>query len=279
MTSVDQGGWINRKRRLLLPDGRLMGFVDSGGEGQVLLLLHGYSDTSRSFSLLEPWLSAYRLIIPDLPGHGASAAGSGLAVADFADDVAALLLALDIECCIVVGHSMGAMIGMQLHALLVEKIKGLVLISGTLRPVFPQGDVVTKGIMGLSDPIDPADPFFNLWHACPHPVDDAFLKYASDEAAAISAVIWQGILHEFSRLDLRDIAKRISAPVLCIAGSADALFDAEHQRALLKALTEPQSVLLDGFGHNPHWEDPSQVALCIERFAQTVIVKRSIADA
>jgi pimeloyl-ACP methyl ester carboxylesterase len=267
VTSVDQRGWTNRKRRLILSDGRPMAFVDSGGPGKVLLLLHGYSDSSRSFSLLEPWLSAYRLVIPDLPGHGASAAGGGLAVTDFADDVSALLVALDIERCIVVGHSMGAMIGMALCDLFPKKIEGLVLISGTVRPFFPEGDVVTKGIMELSDPIDPADPFFNLWHACPHPVDDTFLTFASEEAAAMPAAIWQGILHEFSGLDLTVIAERISAPILCIAGSADTLFDAHHQRALLKALAEPQSVLLDGFGHNPHWEDPSQVAQYIDRFA------------
>ncbi|WP_315855903.1 alpha/beta hydrolase [Rhizobium leguminosarum] len=279
MTSVDQGGWTNRKRRLFLPDGRPMAFVDSGGQGPVLLLLHGYSDSSRSFSLLEPHLEGYRLVIPDLPGHGASAADDGLTVADFADDVAAFLAALSIDRCIVVGHSMGAMIGMELSALLGRKIKALVSISGALRPAFPQGDIVTEAVMGFSDPIDPTDPFFNLWHACPHPVDTTFLTFLRHEAAAIPSTIWQGILREFTSLDLTDTAKSISTPVLCIAGSADTLFHARYRNDLTSALSQPQIVLLEGFGHNPHWENPSHVALCIERFARTGTVESSIGDA
>ncbi len=271
MTAVDQGGWTNRKHILSLPDGRPIAFFDSGGPGPVLLLLHGYSDSSRSFSLLEPWLSAYRLVMPDLPGHGGSAAGSGLAVDDFADDVIALAGALGIGQCIVVGHSMGAMIGMTLAVRMPEAIGALVLISGTLRPVFPKGDPVTKGILGLRDPISPADPFFDLWHAGSHPVDRLFLDLLSREAAAIPSSVWKGILGEFSRLDLTRTASRISVPVLCVAGSEDTLFDADHRLALATAFHDGKTVLLDGFGHNPHWENPSLVALHIERFLQGIL--------
>ena len=279
MKLIVQQGWEGRKRSLRLPNGRLVAFVDSGGQGPVLLLLHGYSDTSRSFSLLEPHLIGYRLIIPDLPGHGASAAGDGLAVGDFADDIAALLVTLGIDRGCVVGHSMGAMVGMEISARLGKRIKAFVSISGALRPAFPQGSVVTEAIMGFSDPIDPADPFFKLWHACPHPVDGEFLNFLSQEAAAIPATIWQGILEEFSTLDLTDIAKRISVPMLCIAGSADTIFDADQRHVLQEALTQPEIVLLEGVGHNPHWEMPSHVALCIERFVETAGLERRIRDA
>ncbi|UWU17446.1 alpha/beta hydrolase (plasmid) [Rhizobium sullae] len=278
MTTVEQGGWTNRKRLLFLPDGPPMAFIDSGGPGPVLLLLHGYSDSSRSFSLLEPWLSAYRLVVPDLPGHGASAVGSGLAVSDFADDVAALVGALGIDRCIVVGHSMGAMIGMTLTDLLPEMVGALVMISGTLRPTFPKDDLVTEGILSLSDPINPADPLFDLWHAGPYPIDRTFLDPVSREAAAIPSSIWKGILGEFSRLDMTRTASRISVPVLCIAGSEDMLFDAGHRLALASALPDAKSVLMDGFGHNPHWEDPEQVALHVERFLQGVLVAERTFD-
>jgi len=267
---VDQAGWAGRKHMLHLPDGRPMTFIDSGGPGPILLMLHGYSDTSRSFSLLEPQLAGYRLIMPDLPGHGGSVAGSGLTVGDFAEDVAALVEVLGIRRCAVIGHSMGAMIGMVLCGLLPPKIEALVLISGTLRPAFSQESPVSEGIRRLSDPIDPADPFFDLWHAGPHPVDRGFLRFLSCEAAAIPSRIWQGILHSFSTLDLTQTASRISVPVLCIGGSEDTLFDADHRLALASALPDAETILLDGFGHNPHWEDPLQVAFHLERFLRSV---------
>lgn len=91
------------------------------------------------------------------------------------------------------------------------------------------------------------------------------------QAAAIPSSIWKGILGGFSRLDVTQTASRISVPVLCLAGSEDTLFGADHRLALASALSDVKSVLMDGFGHNPHWEDPSQVALHVERFLQGVL--------
>ncbi|CAN7712176.1 alpha/beta hydrolase [Rhizobium rhizogenes] len=91
------------------------------------------------------------------------------------------------------------------------------------------------------------------------------------QAAAIPSSIWKGILGGFSRLDVTQTASRISVPVLCLAGSEDTLFGADHRLALASALSDVKSVLMGGFGHNPHWEDPSQVALHVERFLQGVL--------
>ncbi|MGO4570083.1 alpha/beta fold hydrolase [Rhizobium sp. 2YAF20] len=266
MTSnVDQDGWTARKHILRLTDGRSLAYIDTGGSGPALLLLHGYSDSSRSFSLLEPWLCGHHLVIPDLPGHGGSGIGAGMAVADFTDDIVALMAALSVERFAVIGHSMGAMIGIDLAARLPE-VAALVTISGTLRPAFPRGDPVTHRILGLCDPIDPGDPFFDLWHACPHAVDPCFLDAVSREAAAIPTAIWHGILACFSTLDLTETAVQIRVPVLCIGGSEDALFDASHRLALEEALSKGQSVLMKGFGHNPHWEDSEKVSVVLRDF-------------
>ncbi|RUM15611.1 alpha/beta hydrolase [Rhizobium fabae] len=266
MSVVDQNGWTARKRMLPLTEGQSLAYIDTGGSGPTLLLLHGYSDSSRSFSLLEPWLCGYRLIIPDLPGHGGSVVGAGMTVADFTDAIVALMAALSVERFAVIGHSMGAMIGIDLTARLPDVVVALVTISGTVRPAFPQRDPVTDGILGLCDPIDPGDPFFDLWHACPHPVDPSFLAPISREAAAISAEIWHGILACFSTLDLTEAAAQVRMPVLCIGGSEDALFDAGHRLALEDALSKAQSVLMEGFGHNPHWEDPEKVSVVLRDF-------------
>jgi pimeloyl-ACP methyl ester carboxylesterase len=266
MGIVGQDRWTARKQMTRLTDGRALAYIDTGGLGPTLLLLHGYSDSSRSFSLLEPWLGGYRLVIPDLPGHGGSVVGPSMTVADFTDDIVALMTALSVERFIVIGHSMGAMIGIDIAARLPDIVAALVTISGTVRPAFPLRDPVTDGILGLCDPIDPGDPFFGRWHACPHLVDPCFLAAISHEAATIPAEIWHGILSGFSTLDLRDVAAKVKVPVLCIAGSEDALFDAGHRLALEGALSKAQSILMDGFGHNPHWEDSEKVSVILRDF-------------
>ena len=50
-------------------------FWDRAGKGEPLLLLHGIGSTHDDFSALRPRLDAeYRVLAPDLPGHGHSPA-------------------------------------------------------------------------------------------------------------------------------------------------------------------------------------------------------------
>ena len=266
MTAVDLEGWAGRKHVMHLPDGRRLAYVDSGGPGPALLLLHGYTDSSRSFSLMIPRLGGYRLVIPDMPGHGGSAPSEGLRVSDFATDVRALVQALGFERFAIVGHSMGAMIGIDLAARFQNELTSLVTISGTLRPQFPPDSSISREIETLTDPIDPADSFFDDWHACRRAVDAVFLTRMRSEAAAIPAYIWHGILRGFADTDLTHIARQVACPALCIGGSDDALFDAGHRRALADAFENAESIVLEGHGHNPHWEEPAKVAALIVAF-------------
>lgn len=70
---IDQAGWVARKQSVYLPNGIDLAYVELGDpQGEPLLLLHGFTDTSRSWTELAPHLERYRVLIPDLRGHGAS---------------------------------------------------------------------------------------------------------------------------------------------------------------------------------------------------------------
>ncbi|MFT3998591.1 MAG: alpha/beta hydrolase [Rhizobium sp.] len=270
MQHIAQDSWNGRKSRIRLPDGRMSAFIDNGGAGPTLLLLHGYSDSSRSFSLIEPYLEDYRLIMPDLAGHGHSDARTELAVRDFADDVEALIAELGTEPLAVVGHSLGAMTAIELASRRPRSLKALVTVSGTLRPGFPADGDISRRILALSDPIEPSNPFFAFWHASPQQVDRNFLTYLGREAATIPASVWHEVLSGFHDLDLGEAAAEIAVPVLCLAGDKDELFDAGHRRRLSAALPAARSIVMHGFGHNPHWEDPLRVASNIVGFLRDV---------
>ncbi|RUY58002.1 alpha/beta fold hydrolase, partial [Mesorhizobium sp. M7A.F.Ca.CA.001.05.1.1] len=88
---ANQDGWAGRKQFVTV--GNLdIAYVEITGAEPALLLVHGFTDTSRSFSLLAPYLAGRRLIMPDLRSHGSSQAGKGCGIADFADDIAGLIL-------------------------------------------------------------------------------------------------------------------------------------------------------------------------------------------
>ncbi|OHV72658.1 alpha/beta fold hydrolase [Ensifer sp. LCM 4579] len=258
--------WDRRKRRVELPGDRPIAFVDSGGSGPPLLLLHGYSDTGRSFYPLEPFLAGYRLIVPDLPGHGASAVGDGMRVSDFATSIDGLLAMLGVSQIAVIGHSMGAMTAIELAARRRDDVRALVLLSASLRPDFGSKSPLSCAIRALRDPIDPAGRFLRDWYSCSRPVEPAFLSKMRVDAAAMPAAVWHCILEGFAKTDLRRSAMRVTAPVLCIGGSADPLFDGSHREALAHAFPSARSITLDGYGHNPHWEDPERVAALMVSF-------------
>lgn len=269
MTASGEQQWTTLKRRIELPGGRQFAYVDRG-EGRVLLLLHGYSDSSRSFSLIAPFLAGCRLIIPDLAGHGASRAGSGLAVADLAGDIDCLAARLGLRDIAVVGHSMGAMIAIALAARRRDLIGALVLLSGSLQPSLGEGNPTARAIRALEDPLRPDHPFFDTWHACSRPVDAAFLAQLRREAAEIPTRVWHAILDDLAVIDLRSDARQLRVPVLAIAGSEDPLFDAGHRRQLAATLGSIRSITLEGHGHNPHWESPRLVAEHVLSFLSAV---------
>ena len=101
---AEQQAWAGRKRMVDVC-GLAMAYIEVPGAEPALLLIHGFTDTSRSFSLLAPHLAGRRLVMPDLRGHGASQAGSRtFRPADFADDIAGLIGRLRLERPVLVGH-------------------------------------------------------------------------------------------------------------------------------------------------------------------------------
>ncbi|KUM26854.1 alpha/beta hydrolase [Mesorhizobium loti] len=264
---ADQDAWAGRKQ-IADVGGLDLAYVEVAGSEPPLVLVHGFTDTSRSFSLLAPHLSGRRLIMPDLRGHGASQAGEGYRIADFAGDVAGLIERLRLGRPVVVGHSLGAMVAIALAARHPERIGGLVVLAGTLKPDFAPDHPLMAGVAALRDPISPSDPFYGWWHACGAGVPQAFLAGLAADASAMPTPRWRAILEEIRRTDLTAKARAVRAKTLIIAGAGDSLFGGAHQQALAQALAGSRLVRAEHCGHNPHWEEPAFVADAIARTFQ-----------
>ena len=104
---------VIEKHEARLHTGVSVRYVDVGPRnGESLILLHGFSDSSLSFhpvlELLPPGL---RLIIPDQRGHGESECPpQGYTPNEFAMDAIALLDAIGVRSATVVGHSLGSFV-------------------------------------------------------------------------------------------------------------------------------------------------------------------------
>ncbi|TGQ73328.1 alpha/beta hydrolase [Mesorhizobium sp. M00.F.Ca.ET.186.01.1.1] len=254
-----QDAWAGRKQ--CVDVGSLdIAYVELAGAEPPLLLVHGFTDTSRSFSLLAPHLAGRRLIMPDLRGHGASQVGRGCSIADFAGDIAELIRRLQLDRPVVVGHSLGAMVAIALAARHDDLIGGLVVMAGTLKPDFAPDHPLIAGVRALRDPISPADPFYAWWHACLPVVPRDFLAGMAKDASAMPAGRWGAILEEICRADLTGAAQAVRTQTLIIAGACDPLFGEAHQQVLSRSLVDASLMRAEACGHNPHWEDPAFVA-------------------
>jgi len=261
---ADQDAWTGRKR-FIDTGGVRTAYVEIDGVEPALVLVHGFTDSSRSFSLLAPHLARYRLIIPDLRGHGDTHVESEeFGLADFADDIAALIRALDLDHPVLVGHSLGAMVAIETAARYPALVDGLCLLASTLNAEIADDHPVAVGVRSLSDPISPQNPFYTTWHDCSDGVPSPFLARIAEEASSMPTARWRAILNTIQRANLAEsAAKLVDHAPLIIGGGRDPLFGDEHQRALAQAFPNASVVHLEDCGHNVHWEEPALVAEAI----------------
>jgi 3-oxoadipate enol-lactonase len=119
-----------------------------GGEGPALLLVHGFGGAAWNFSELAPLLHGRRLIIPDLPGHGASTPLPAPTLTGFAD-VLAELLDGPVD---VLGHSMGGVVALRLAERHPRLVRSVVLAAAAGISSSTRLAEVTIALTGIVQP-------------------------------------------------------------------------------------------------------------------------------
>lgn len=267
-TIPTQEGWDDARQSVTLSDGLTLTYVQlSTGEGTPLILLHGYTDNSRSWSLVAPYLGVRPTWAVDLRGHGGSDVPACCYGLDsLAHDVVGFMDAMGIERADLVGHSLGSMTAGVVAGLHPDRVNRLVLISSALTTPEGSGGWLWDNVPALEHPIDPDSQFMQDWYWNPNPVDEVFLRYEMRESAARPAEVWEGVLQGLSLADWSFFAGRITAPTLILWGDQDGLFGAAEQEALRAALPGARFETYPGYGHNMFWETPETAGAMIDAF-------------
>lgn len=258
-------------RSIQLPGRVRLDVAEQGdADGVPLLLLHGVTDSRRSFDRLLPHLPrGLRAIAVSQRGHGDSERpAGGYRPRDFAGDVAALLDRLQIERAVVVGHSMGSFNAQRFAIDHPARLLGLALIGAT--PSFRSNpDVVhfwRHDIAGLTDPIDPGLARAFQLSTMQLPVPDEFLRVVIAESLKVPARVWRAAFDGFMTEDTLDGLHGIAAPTIILWGRHDAFCRLQNQQALLRIPGSRLSVF-EASGHTPHWEEPARCAHELAAFA------------
>lgn len=255
-----QQDWTSRKEYVELSNGLTMAYVEMGDpEGEPLVLIHGSSDTSRSWSMLVPYLQDYHIYIPEMRAHGATPTGGIQRIEDGLKgyDVACFLDAMGLERVNLMGHSRGAAIAQLVALNYPERVSRVVFESA--RAVSDNTPADERDNTYFEDPFTslPIDSeYMDWWYYNDAPVDEDFLAMAKYEASWLPLEAWRSIGAELKEpQDLADI------PALVIYGEDDYLMDASVREQFQEVYGDKvQYICHEGMGHNVHWEDPAMIA-------------------
>lgn len=269
-TAVDQAAWTGRKQMVRLSSGIDLAFVELGDpKGMPLVLLHGYTDTSRLWSILAPQLGRYRVLIPDQRGHGASAKPRCCyALSDFADDLLLFLDAKKIDRAAIAGSSLGSMVAQRFAADHPERTIGVVLAASTAKAPIDRDHWLYPIVTDSRAPANRQDAFLKEWSpgASPTPVDASLTRYFDGEMRDVPTHVWRSVIRELVDVPVARHAADVRVPVLVLNGGKDPLFGPDHHRSLAGAYQKARSHTFADLGHNLVVERPEEVGPVFTRF-------------
>jgi non-heme chloroperoxidase len=237
--------------------------------GEVLIFVHGYTDSHHSFDrnlpLLSPRFHVYAL---DQRGHGGSEKPACCyEQSDFTADIIAFMDALHIARAALIGHSMGSFIADKVAAEHPHRFKKLVLIGSAATAVGnPVGLELQSVVDTLIDPIDPA--FVRDFQASTffRPIPASFLDTSVSESLRVPATVWKQALDALIVEDHTAELSRITADTLAFWGDQDIFFSAEDQAHLVAVIPHAELLVYKDTGHGLHVEQPARFVRDLERF-------------
>jgi non-heme chloroperoxidase len=212
--------------------------------GVPMLLLHGVTDSWRSFECVLPHLpQSIHAISLTQRGHGDADRSTSYRTRDFAADLAGFADALGLGPALIVGHSMGSTNALRFAIDYPERT------SGSFASYRDNPAVVefwTSAVSQLTDPIDPGFVRDFQESTLGRPVPGAFLEIMIQESLKVPARVWRAAFEGFLEDDFAGELSRIEAPTLILWGDQDALCSSGDQDALLAAIPGSRLIVYEG---------------------------------
>jgi len=254
-----------------LPDATIA-YVDKG-EGKAVVLLHGFCGGSRYWEKVISELSiSYRIIAPDLPGHGESSMDKGYySIEEYAEKIKELLDQLNIQKVTMFGHSLGGYITLAFAEKYSSILNGFSLVHST---AFPDSEEAKKGRIansekvqheGIKSLIDGLVP--KLFS--PENVEEDHIKvvkeigYLTTPQGAISALTAMK-----DRIDRNPVLEATSLPVLLIAGEQDQIIPAEKTFSVSR--DNIKQGLIKNSGHMSMYENPIDLISVMKEYLTSI---------
>jgi 2-succinyl-6-hydroxy-2,4-cyclohexadiene-1-carboxylate synthase len=258
---------------------RDLGARGTGGSAPPLLLLHGFSGSSKSWGepVLQRLSVGRRVIAVDLPGHGKSdvpAEPGRFVFAAIVADLADLLDVLEVASAVWVGYSMGGRLALGAGLFLPDRVSKLVLESASPGLATEQERAERRSsdeLLARRIESSEIGAFVREWETLPlfatqrklAPKVRAELRSRrmTNRPEALAACL-RG-LGVGMQPSLWEALEHVAAPTLLIAGERDRKFVRTNER-MLQALPDARLELISKAGHAVHLEQPEAWLSAVE---------------
>ena len=260
-----------KERQFQRADGRQLTWYETG-QGRPLVLLHGWAMSAAAFQELAGLLAEnFRVLVPDLPGHGTSSPAGQNDLAGLSAVLTDWLAALETEPFTLAGWSLGGMLSLQIASEGKLAVRRLVLIGST--PKFTLGDDWPFGLpatqvramaRNLKKQFEATlAEFFSLTFAGESLSIDR-LRAIRNFAVRASSLPDQeaafALLNMLAEQDQRELLAGIHIPVMVLHGVLDRISPVGAGQALADMLPIGEFIPLAGIGHAPFLSKPQDVA-------------------
>ncbi|MGD1021478.1 MAG: alpha/beta fold hydrolase [Candidatus Sulfotelmatobacter sp.] len=243
------------------------------GEGPPVILLHPFPVNHEFWLPVAETLAArYRVILPDMRGHGDSELGEGPATMDkHAADIARLMDDAEVGRAPLIGVSIGGYALFEFW----RKYRGRVAALGlcnTKAPADPPearaarlhaaNDVIERGTEPFFESMIPRLLGKSTREARPDLIEGV-LRMMRKMSPEDVAQVQRGMAE---RPDSMDTLKTINVPTLVVTGDEDVLTGVNEAELMRQCIPNPQLRVIAKAGHYSAWEQPAETGTLLHQF-------------
>jgi pimeloyl-ACP methyl ester carboxylesterase len=242
--STDCTGGLAPRRGYVQASGARLSYLEWGGQGRPLLLLHGITSAARAWWRVAPVFVArgYHVYALDMPGHGESDETEDHRIENIAALAAGAMHALDLSGAALIGHSWGGATALVMASTDEgrELLSRVVLVDPALRMSATWGaERLPNYLGGLGLPPEETLPMVRAnnpdWHEC-----DVFWKGEALQQCRVAAV--RGLFLDSGERNLTARFAQVEIPLLLLVA------DPQHTVIAPDVLSNAERALRPGLG-------------------------------
>ncbi len=255
-------------------------YYEDSGNGQPVVFIHGVWMSGQFFREQVPYFARlYRVIVPDLRGHGRSApVHYGHTLPVYARDIGEMIDCLGLRDVVLVGWSMGSMVIWEYFRQFgLKNIKATVVIDQPATDF--TNDEWSMGLFDFSGLWDMMDAVQTDREGAVRTLIPLMLKdepsgedfrWMFDEITRLPESVASAILFDQTLRDYRQVVPDVDVPTLLCFGRDEKLYPVAAGEHLLENLPDSRLVVFEESSHCPFLEEPDRFNREVDRFIQSL---------